>query len=162
MAPQDPNNVKSDIWLIYIDDIDAPFHSSVSIGEQLDIHPVTTQRSGSTPIAHLVQGHKCELTFEFQELGVEDLKRAMGISEATIAVNKLPTIGTRLGTHKIRLHNPTDGPVTTSDLVFPTVVFGSFTNTADGAGEATITVKAMAELDQASGDVVQLGYVAPV
>lgn len=160
MAPQNTANLKADIWEIFIDDANAPFHAAVSFGPQLDLHAVTTQRYGSTPIATIVQGHMCELSFEWQEWEVEFLMKISGIAGAAATVNKLPAIGTQMPKHKIRLHNPTDGAVTTADLVFPAVCFQSFSNSADGREEAKYTSAAKAQRDTASGDVIQIGYVA--
>lgn len=161
MAAQDTANLKADIWELFIDHAPAPFHSAVSFGPQLDLHPVKTQRWGSTTIATIIQGHMGELSFEWQEGEVEFLMKINGIAGAAASVNDLPAIGSQMPTHHIRLHNPTDGADTSADLVFPAVSFQSFSNSADGREEAKYTSAAKAQRDPESGAVVQIGYVEP-
>jgi hypothetical protein len=160
MPPQDTNNLRGNQFDVFINGADAPFHMTVSVGPGLDLGPVMTQRHGSTPIAMIVQGHKADLTFEFQEWTIEDLKRWNGIVANTAAVNKLPAVGTKMPTNSVRLHNPGDGADTTRDIVFPAVVFAGVGFNIDGTANHKQSVAGTAILDAASGDVVQIGYVA--
>ena len=153
------DNLRGNQWDVFIDDNDASFQMTVSVSPGLDLGPITTQRHGSTPIAMMVQGHKADLTFEFQEWTIDDLKRWNGITAATANVNKLPPVGTQMPTHKIRLHNAGDGQDTSKDIVFLKVVFGGAGFTIDGGPQHKQQVSGTAILDAASGDVVQIGHV---
>lgn len=161
MAARDTDNMKGNQWDVFLAGNPSPFEMSVSVGEALDLAPITTQREGTTPIAIMVQGHKTELTFEFQEWTIDDIKRWNGIIAATASVNKLPAVGTKMPTVHIRLHNAGDGEDTSKDIVFPAVVFGGMGFSIDGGPLAKQQVKGTAILDAATGDVVQIGYVAP-
>lgn len=119
-------NIKGDIWDVYIDGSLAPFDATWDVGENLDIHMVTTQRQGSSPIAALVQGQKCEMSFVFQEMTRDNCMRWNGIAGAAATENPLPPVGTKLPTHTVRMHNPTDGADTTNDIYMPKVSFKGY------------------------------------
>jgi len=159
--PEDVNNVQGNQWDVFLGGSAAPFEMSVSVGEGLDLAPVTTQRNGTTPIAMMVQGHKTELAFEFIERTIDDMKRWNGITAPTAPVNKLPAVGSKMPAIRVRLHNAADGNDTTKDIVFPAVVFGGMGFNIYGGPVAKQQVKGTAILDAATGDVVQIGYVAP-
>lgn len=161
MANQDTANIRGDLWDVFIDGNPAPFSMFVNRGKHLDTVPVTTQRHGTTPIASIIQGHMCALSFEFQEWTIDNIKMWDGIVAATASVNDLPALGTLLPTHAVRLHNPSDGADTSKDLVYPAVVFHGHANNSDGQGELRLPVEATALLDAASGKVARIGYVAP-
>lgn len=158
MAAQDINNTRPDIFEIYIGGTIAPFHMTVSKSESLDMVPITTQRYGTTPIGHLIQGHKADLVFEFQEWTIEDLKRWDSIVAETATVNKLPGVGTLAPTNTVRLHNAGDGDDTSKDLYFPKVTFMGTAFNADGQNEARQSVRGVAVRDLSSGDLVQIGW----
>jgi len=158
MANQDTANIRGDLWDVFIDDNPAPFSMYVNRGKHLDTVPITTQRYGTTPIASMIQGHMCALSFEFQEPTLDNLKLWDGIVAATVPVNKLPAVGTLLPTHEVRLHNPTD-PDNSKDLVYPKVCFHGHANNSDGQGELRSPVEATAHRDPTTGDTVQIGWV---
>ena len=160
MPNQDTANIRPNLWDVFIDDAAAPFSMFVNKGEHFSSVPITTQRYGTTPIAMLIEGHMCQLSFEFQEWTVYNLKLWDGIVAETAPVNKLQAVGSRLPTHSIRLHNPADGADTSRDLVFPAVCFQSHAFNSDGTKELKNAVTGTAIRDTTSGDVVQLGYTA--
>lgn len=161
MAAQDVANVRGDAWDVFINDSLAPFYASVSAGPQIIAHPFKTQRMGDTILGHLVEGHKCSLSFVFQEMTVQDAIRWNGLTGATGNENPLPAVGTLLPNYSIRLHNKGDGDDTTKDIYFPAANFLGFSMSTDGRGTADQTVAAEAVRDPATGVLSQIGWVDP-
>jgi hypothetical protein len=155
------DNVKGDFWQVFIDDVAAPFSSTLDVGEGLDVHRVTTQLYGTTPIGTILQGQKADLSFTFQELSVAESMRWNGITGVAAAENPLPPVGTKLPTHSVRLHNPADGADTTNDIYMPKVSFLGFSMSVSGTGNAEQKVPALAMMDLATGVLSQIGWVGP-
>lgn len=156
---QTEDNIKGDIWEVYIDDEIAPFYATWDVGENLDVHMVTTQRYGTTPIDALNQGQKCEMQFTFQEVAREQAAMWNGIVGPLSNENALPPVGSKLPKHSVRMHNPSDGADTTNDIYMPKVSFMGYSMSTDGAGNAEHKVAAKAMLDLATGVLSQIGWV---
>lgn len=152
------DNMLGNQWDVFIDGDPSPFQMTVSVGQTLTLQPITTQRFGADPVCHMVNGRSLELSFQFQEWTIDDLKRWNGITANTAAVNKLPAVGTKMPSHNVRLHNA-NADDNSMDIVFPSVVFHGMGFNVDGSADAKQDVKATAQRDAATGDVVQIGYV---
>lgn len=158
--PPSKANIKGNIWQVFINDAEAPFNASISYRNGIDIVPVTVAISGSTPVAHIVQGHTPTLDFEWSEWEIEGIKIALGVNVAPIAgVHQLPKIGTQMPTHHVRLHDP-NADDTSLDLVFPQMVFNGIDRTMDGRSSAKFKSTGIAERT-AAGVTHQIGWVDP-
>lgn len=156
----DKANIKGDIWHMFIGDDDSPFMASVSLKDMLELEKVFAMQTGTTPIRHMINGTPIKIDLSVQEWEIAGIKRALGITAANPTDGKysLPTIGTAMPTHAVRLHDP-NAADTSLDYVFPQMVFDGLVRTADGKGNAAYTTTLHAEVGP-NGFACEIGYVA--
>lgn len=136
----------------------APFSAVVTINPMVDIVKVLTQRYGTTPVAHLVQGHNAEVTVEFNEYDAAVVRQCLNLSGASGPWTP-PAVGTQPAAFPLRLHNP-HAADTTNDIVLSEVIPMNFGMTVNGQGEKKFTVTFSMQM-ATDGKTWQLGYTAP-
>jgi hypothetical protein len=129
----DRTKIKTARVQMFIDDAASAFEVTIGVSNFNQVLPVTSARTGATPIGYLMEGHPGSIACEFLERDAAEFERALATDANGRAVE-----GTMLPTHVVRLHNPMDAD-TANDIVIPAAVFTNFgmTGAATGAGGYT-------------------------
>lgn len=152
----DITKVRTDSWTITIGASESEYETSVTLAGGYDLHTVMSQKTGTDPLAQLIQGRTFDLTFEFEETVAAVLIRALGLG----AAGDMLDVGAQLPTATVKLHPAdVDAGTQTEDLFLYAVAFGTLERTADGQGPATWKLSAKA-LRDSNGKFGRVGAAA--
>lgn len=156
MTAPEKNNIVGDQWEVTIDPGPqqlAPFFAQVELPISYLASPITSGRTGRTPIKHLVDGVQVGFRLSVIEYNADQLKAWLsadgaGGQEVLAAGNSIPT-------HRVVLHDPLAADAA-GDITLHAVAFTGFTHSSDGEGEKMFVVDGAVELD-ASFNTIRIG-----
>ncbi|MCL4221046.1 MAG: hypothetical protein KJZ65_06725 [Phycisphaerales bacterium] len=156
MAEPTTATAQADVFEITIDGAASPYHVTVAWADLIDAVPITSGRTGSTPLDYMVQGvgGAIEVTFN-TGMTAAQLQDYLNTDGSGVA----PVVGDLLTRHTVLLHPVNAGADDTQDFYFPAMVYMNFRESSDGLNERRPQVTMMA-VANTSGEAWQLGAPA--
>tara|TARA_R100001143_G_scaffold63314_1_gene69674 strand:- start:2013 stop:2489 length:477 start_codon:yes stop_codon:yes gene_type:complete len=151
---EDKANIKGDLYDVFVGGSEGPFQAGFTWSYQPTMHPVTTGRTGATPIAHLLMGVNISLEVTFQQMDQTELESLLGTGGS--APRNIPQLSDTPTTFVLKLRPVGAGDDADAIHIFEAVV-GGIRYDNDGAEERKPVVTFLCQ-QNSSG---QIGSVGP-
>lgn len=146
--------ISGDQWEVTIGADNSPILAGLTLNITPTMTPVLNQRTGSTPVAHLLDGYAIAGQLTFNQWSPEIAALFLPVEAA--APKDLKGAGSVMPAKTLLFHDPNAGETTTGDLFVYAAVFGNVSTTNDGQGPKQWVVPFVCQ-QGAGGKVLRLG-----